>query len=136
MARYKRAWERRDVDLALSLFAADAEFRADPFEAPAIGANAIRAWWNATVAGIDHVELDIERSWVSGETVLASYHGAWTERTSAERVRARGFLTVELGSDGLIGRMRIWSRTMAVGTDATLHADGAAANSANATVGG
>lgn len=120
LGRYKRAWERRDVDLAVGLFAPDAEFRADPFAAPAIGANAIRAWWNTTVAGIDHVELDIERSWVSGETVLASFHGAWTERASAARVRTRGFLTAELGGDGLIARLRIWSRAMAVGTDTTM----------------
>ena len=136
LARYKRAWERRDVDATLELFAPDAEFRADPFEAVLTGANAIRAWWNTTVAGIDHVELDFERSWVSGETVLASFHGAWTERASAERVRTRGFLTLELGSDGLIGRMRIWSRTMAVGTDATLRAEGAVANGASATIRG
>jgi hypothetical protein len=128
LARYKRAWERRDVDLAVSLFAPDAEFRADPFEAPLVGANAIRGWWNATVAGIDHVELDVERTWVAGETVLASFHGAWTERATAGRIRNRGFLTAELDGDRLIARLRIWSRTMAVGTDATFAAEGAAAS--------
>jgi ketosteroid isomerase-like protein len=127
LASYKRAWERRDVDLAVSLFAPDAEFRADPFAAPLSGANAIRAWWNVTVAGIDHVELDVERTWVAGETVLASFHGAWTERATAQRIRTRGFLTAELGAERLIERLRLWPRTMAVGTDATLQAEGSAA---------
>jgi ketosteroid isomerase-like protein len=126
LARYKRAWERRDVDLALSLFDPDAEFRFDPFEAPLTGANAIRAWWNATVAGIDHVEFDAERTWLAGDTVLASFHAAWTLRPTAERTRTRGFLTFELGPDGLVQRLRDWSRTRAVGMDSTFRPEGAA----------
>jgi ketosteroid isomerase-like protein len=126
LARYKRAWERRDVDLALSLFDADAEFRFDAFEPPLSGVNAIRTWWNATVAGIDHVDFDLERTWLSGETVLASFHAAWTDRATAERSRTRGFLTFELGPDGLVRRLRDWSRTKPVGTDATFHPEATA----------
>jgi hypothetical protein len=126
LARYKRAWEQRDVDLALSLFDAGAEFRFDPFEPPLSGVNAIRAWWNATVAAIDNVDFDLERIWLAGETVLASFHAGWTERATAERTRTRGFLTFELGPDGLVRRLRDWSRTKSVGTDTTFRPQGAA----------
>jgi ketosteroid isomerase-like protein len=125
LASYKRAWERRDVDLAVSLFNADAELRFDPFEAPLSGANAIRSWWNATVAGIDHVEFDAERTWVAGDAVLASFHAAWTARATADRTRSRGFLAFELGPDGLVRRLREWSRSKVVGMDGTFRAEGA-----------
>jgi ketosteroid isomerase-like protein len=125
LARYKRAWEGRDVDGALALFDPDAEFRFDPFEPAVTGANAIRAWWNGTAAAIDHVEFDPERTWLAGETVLASFHAAWTDRATAARTRTRGFLTFELGPDGLVRRLREWSRSKVVGTDSTFRPEGA-----------
>ncbi|HXX59930.1 MAG TPA: nuclear transport factor 2 family protein, partial [Candidatus Sulfotelmatobacter sp.] len=56
--RFKRAWERLDVDAAVDLFREDAEYRFDPFEAPLTGANAIRAHWNDVAASQAHVEFD------------------------------------------------------------------------------
>ena len=119
LARYKRAWERRDVELAMELFTDDAEFRFDPLEPALEGANAIRGWWNETVAGIAHVDFDAERIWLSGDTVLASFHAAWTEQSGAGRIRSRGFLTFELAPDGRVHRFREWSRGKTVGIDST-----------------
>lgn len=117
--RYKRAWERLDVDAAVALFREDAEYRFDPFEAPLAGANAIRAYWNDAAASQTHVEFDAERVWVSGPTVLASWHAAFTRRSTAERVRERGFMTLELADDGLVARFREWSIGRTVGQDRT-----------------
>ena len=66
-----------------------------------------------------HVEFDAERVWVSGPTVLASWHAAFTRRTTAERVRQRGFMTLELDEAGLIARFREWSVDRTVGVDRT-----------------
>jgi len=118
--RFKRAWERLDVDAAVALFRADAEYRFDPFEAPLAGANAIRAYWNDAVASQAHVEFDAERVWVSGPTVLASWHAAFTRRATAERVRQRGFMTLELDEAGLVARFRAWALDRTVGPDRTL----------------
>ena len=93
LERYKRAWEARDPDLAMELYAADAEFRLDPFEEPAHGENEIRAIWNDVAATQANVEFDAERTWAVGQTVLASWHVAFTRRSNAERVRLRGFST-------------------------------------------
>ncbi len=120
LARFKRAWERRDVDLAVSLFRADAEYRFDPFEPPLAGANAIRAYWNEAAATQLHVEFDAERVWVAGRTVLASWHAAFTRRATAERVRYRGFMTLELDDGGLVSRFKEWSLGRTVGTDSTV----------------
>ncbi len=108
IARYKFALERRDPDLALELFREDAEYRPDPFEPALVGSNAIRESWNGIAASRNHVEFDAEHIWVSGATVLASWHGTYTVRATTERVRTLGFMTLELDDDGLISRLREW----------------------------
>ncbi len=124
LARLKHAAERRDVDLAVSMFRADGELRGDPFEEPLVGANAIRGAWNAAVASRANVEHDAEQVWVVGRTVLARWHGAYTRRSDAQRVRQRGFLTMELDDAGLITRMREWTLTREVGVDGTFAPEG------------
>ena len=122
LQRFKRAWEGRDVDAMVELFGASAEYRDDPFESPLVGANAIRAYWNEAAASQVNVEFDAERVWVSGPTVLASWHAALTRRASGERVRYRGFMTLELDEQGRVGRFRAWSIARMVGQDGTVRA--------------
>ena len=118
--RYKRAWETRDPELAMALYREDAEVRLDPFEDPVRGSNEIRAIWNDVAATQDHVEFDAERVWTAGQTVLASWHAAFTRRSNAERVRIRGFTTFELDDEGLIQRAKQWASARVVGRDSTL----------------
>jgi ketosteroid isomerase-like protein len=118
-ARLKHAWEKRDPDAMLELYSEDAEYRIDPFMQPLKGANAIREHWNTVAAEQDHIEFDAERVWVSGRTVLGSWHAAFTQQASRSRVRVRGFSTIELDDDGLVARMRDWPVTRSVGTDSS-----------------
>lgn len=120
LERYKRAWEERNPDRALELYREDAEFRIDPFEEPAQGANAIRAIWNDVADSQANVEFDAERTWAAGNTVLASWHVAFTQRATAQRVRIRGFFTFELDDAGLIQRAKQWAIARVVGADSTL----------------
>ena len=120
LQRYKRAWERRDPDLAMELYRDDAEVRLDPFEEPARGANEIREIWNDVAANQDHVEFDAERVWIVERTVLASWHAAFTRRSNSERVRIRAFSTFELDESGLIRRAKQWAQARVVGRDSTL----------------
>jgi ketosteroid isomerase-like protein len=123
LARLKTATERRDVDLAVALFREDAEYRPDPFMDPSVGANAIREALNTEAAERANVEFDAERVWVSGSAVLASWHGAHTKRADGERVRSRGFLTLELDDERLIGRLRGWTMSRAIGRDSSFSVD-------------
>ena len=118
-ARFKQAWEGRDPDAMLELFSEDAEYRVDPFMEPMIGLNAIREHWNAMAAAQDHIEFDAERVWVSGRTVLGSWHVALTDRATADRIRVRGFSTMELDDHGRIARMREWPVRKVVGIDSS-----------------
>ena len=118
-ARFKEAWQRRDVDQMLALFREDAEYRPDPFEPPLVGDIAIREYWTGVAATQANVEFDVERIWVTGRTVLANWHVAFTRRTTAERIRQRGFTTLELDEVGLVARSRAWVVARTVGTDSS-----------------
>lgn len=118
-ARFKRAWEGRDVDSMLELYADGAEYRIDPFIEPLEGLVAIREHWNGVVAAQDHIEFDAERVWAAGRTVLGSWHVALTRRASADRVRIRGFSTMEIDDRGRIARMREWPVERVVGIDSS-----------------
>lgn len=124
LATFKRGWERRDPDVLMSLFEDDAELRPHPFADEMAGVNAIRAHWNRICAEQVHVEFDAQRIWVAAATVLASWHAAYTLRRTAERVRVRGFMTLEVGEDGLVQRMRQWPIEQVVGTDSSFRAEG------------
>jgi hypothetical protein len=120
LAALKRGWEGRQPDLIVDLFSADAEYRDDPFAEPLSGRNAIRARWNGICASQLHVDFDAERIWVSGATALASWHGAYTRRSTAERVRVRGFMTLEIDETGAVRRFRQWPQARVVGRDETV----------------
>lgn len=124
LATFKRGWEQRDPDTLLDLFSDDAAYRPGPFEEELSGSVAIRAYWNEVCASQVHVEFDAERIWISGSTVLASWHAAYTRRRTAERVRARGFMILELDDGGLVGRARQWPTERVVGVDSTFRAEG------------
>ena len=46
---YKRAWEERDSDTVVTLFAEDAHYIETPFRTAMIGHDAIRRYWDAEV---------------------------------------------------------------------------------------
>lgn len=119
LALWKRGVERRSPDDLLELCDRDIDFRPDPFSEPLTGLNAVHAHWNELAASQANVEFDAERVWVSGNTVLASWHGAHTRRATAERVRVRGFMTLELSDERKIQRFRQWPTERVVGTDST-----------------
>jgi hypothetical protein len=119
MARYKAGWERRDPDSIMELFAENAQYRDDPFADELAGSNAIRSKVNDVCAQTANVEFDAERVWVSGATILSSFHSAYTLRSNGKRVRQRGFLTMELDDAQQIWRFRQWAAEREVGTDST-----------------
>ena len=116
---YRRALQSLDVDLALSLYREEAELRDDPWGPTCVGVLAIRARWNALAATRAHIDFDIERHWTSGSAVIAAWHGAYTVRASAARVRQRAVTIFELDAGGLILRERTWALERSVGLDST-----------------
>jgi ketosteroid isomerase-like protein len=70
VARYRRAWIERDADAASQLFTEDAIYREQPFQAPFVGREAIRAYWARVTASQTSVELRYGQS-IVGDGRLA-----------------------------------------------------------------
>ncbi len=98
-------------DAWVALYTEDAEYHGDPFGAPLVGHNALRAWLLRSAETRRDFEFTVERHWVSGSSVLAAWHAAWTRRDDGGLVRVAGFLTADIAADGRIGRYREWSVT-------------------------
>jgi ketosteroid isomerase-like protein len=128
LARFKRAREQRDPDGMLELFAPDAEYRHDPFEPPLSGSLAIREHWNRIATEQAVVEFDAERIWVSGRSVLASWHAGYTPAGTQDRWRERGFMVLEMDDAGLISRLRTWPLVRLVATESPAGAAGVPAD--------
>ncbi len=105
---YGTAWETFGGDAWVALFTEDAEYHDDPFGAPLVGHNALRALMLHDAETQRDVDFTVERHWVSGSTVLAAWHASWTRRTDGEHIRVSGFLTADVAGDGRISRLHEW----------------------------
>ncbi len=108
---YVRARSAHDGDELTALFTPDAEVIVDPFAAPLVGHNGLRAYLLEAADAERWYELAIERHWVSGDTALAAWRASWTRSPDGAKVRQAGFLSAEVGEDGRIARLRLWTVT-------------------------
>ena len=111
---YGRAWATFDGDAWVALFTDDAEYHEDPFGAPLVGHNALRAYLLDAAASQT-------RGRVHGRAALGLGHDGprrlarafVRQRRSARVARIAGFLTAEVASDGRISRFREWTTARA-----------------------
>ena len=96
-------------DVLVDQFAETCEVAIDPFETPLVGHNALRAYLNDAAEAERWFDLAIERHWVSGSSVLAAWHASWTRVADEAKVRQAGFLSAEMGEDGRIMRLKLWT---------------------------
>ncbi len=108
LERYGKAWQDFDGDAWVALFTEDAEYHGDPFGAPLVGHNDLRAFMLESAETQRDVDFTVERHWVSGSTVLAAWHASWARPAGGDRTRTAGFLTAEVAADGRIERFREW----------------------------
>jgi ketosteroid isomerase-like protein len=102
---------RCDGDRLTDRFTDDAQVFPDPFATPLAGHNDLRAYLLSAAERQGAFDLAIERHWVSGDTLLAAWHASWTRRSDDAKIRQAGFLSAEVGGDGRIARLRLWSVT-------------------------
>jgi ketosteroid isomerase-like protein len=106
---YGTAWQTFDGDGWVACFTDDAEYHEDPFGAPLVGHNALRAYLLEAAASERDVEFTVEQHWVSGTTLLAAWHATFVGLPSGQHTRLAGFLTGEVASDGRVSRFREWT---------------------------
>jgi ketosteroid isomerase-like protein len=105
---YADAWRTFDGDAWVALFSEDAEYHVDPFGAPLVGHDSLRAFLLDAAANQRDVQFTVERHWVSGPTVLAAWHATWASRDDGRLTRVAGFITAEITPDARISRFREW----------------------------
>jgi ketosteroid isomerase-like protein len=107
LERYGRAWETFDGDAWVDLFTDDVEYRADPFEPPLVGHNAVRAYLLKAAELQEEVSFTVERHWVVDPTILLAWHAGYIQRSDRAQIRLAGFMTLEM-RNGKIARLREW----------------------------
>lgn len=109
LGRLVDARSRYDGDLLVEQFAESCEVVLDPFGSTLVGHNALRAYLNDAAEAERWFDLAIERHWVSGSSVLAAWHASWTRVADEAKVRQAGFLSAEMGEDGRMTRLKLWT---------------------------
>jgi len=110
LGAFVRAELTGDGDAFVALFTEDAELHTDPFDAPLIGSNAIRAYLGTLARTETQLDLTVERHWVSGATILAAWHATFLRPSDRAHLRQAGILTADIRS-GRCARLRLWTVT-------------------------
>ena len=106
---YGAAWETGDVQRAVTLFTAEAEYFETPFEPPMVGSDAIAAYWTAGAAeGQRDVRFAHTILSVSERTGLAHWHATFTRIASGSAVTLDGILQAEFADGDRCARFREW----------------------------
>ena len=107
LAGYKRAWEERDANLAVALFAENARYYETPFDAPKAGRSGIRDYWTTVTADQRNVGFKFEIVAVNDRTGLARWSASLTSAASGARVELDGMFLLTF-ADGLCSELREW----------------------------
>ena len=104
LERYRRAWIDRDADAAAALFAADAVYREQAFQAPFSGREAIRQYWATVTATQRDVELRYGTPVVEGRRLAVEWWANLLNDKAA--VTLAGEFMLVFGDDGLCRELR------------------------------
>lgn len=101
---YRLAWEQRDPEAAAELFAVDATYRSNIFEAPHEGRAGVRAYWEDVTSSQSDVTVTMGRPFVDGSRVAVEF---WTRMgVAGEETTLPGCLLLEFDEQGLCRRLR------------------------------
>ena len=107
---YGKAWERRDADLAASLFADDATYQETPFAEPLLGRDAIRAYWENATCTQQGIDFLVREPIVRGNLLVAEWGCRYTHVPTGQRRELRGVLLAELAGETVHAFREYWHR--------------------------
>lgn len=90
LAKYKKAWETRNVDLAASLFTRDAQYKQGPFEKPIVSREAIQNYWKAATERQEDIHFTVNNFFRIGYILVAEWTCTYRDRSSGERRELAG----------------------------------------------
>jgi ketosteroid isomerase-like protein len=105
-------WEKGDAEKIASIFTDDAQFRPMPFDAPAVGRPAIKAYWKDTPKEQAEIKFRSGEIYVAGPWFSTEFKCTFRRRRTGEMVDVRGALFCET-ADGMLSEMRMyWHRSV------------------------
>lgn len=107
---FGQGWSGGNIDVLLSVFAAEARFIETPFSAPLVGSEAIRGYWKEIPYHQSEVTFTSGEIYAVGPWFSTEFKCTFRRRRTGEWVDARGAIFCELVEDR-IGEMRMyWHR--------------------------
>jgi ketosteroid isomerase-like protein len=108
LASYGTAWEMRDADLAIRIFAPDATYHEMPFDAPKAGRAGIREYWAGVTADQRDVQFESQVIAVNGNTGVAHWSAKFKLASNGATIELDGVFVLEFDAAGLCTSLREW----------------------------
>lgn len=109
LRRYGAAWQSGDPAAAVALFTADAAYHETPFDAPMVGAEAIRRYWTE---GAQDAQRDVRFTATivafDGDTGTAHWRASFVRVPGGAFVELDGVLSARFAADGRCREFREW----------------------------
>jgi len=106
---YGTAWEDRDPEAVIRLFAEDATYQETPFSLPMRGREAIRQYWSrAVLAYQEQARFGYEILAVAETTAIAHWWASFVRISSKTPVSLDGIFLLTFDAAGLCRELREW----------------------------
>jgi ketosteroid isomerase-like protein len=106
---YRMAWETRDPDLVVTLFAQDATYQETPFTEPMRGREDIRRYWTrAVVSYQEQIRFGYEILAVTEVSSVAHWWASFVRISSKTPVCLDGVFLLAFDETGLCRELREW----------------------------
>ena len=95
LAKFKKAWETRDADLAAGLFTRDAQYKQDPFSETIVGREAIHDYWAGATGRQQEIHFNAGTAIRSGYMLAAEWTCTYQDRSSGENREIAGMFLAD-----------------------------------------
>ena len=108
LAAYGRAWERKDTEAFVDLFAPDVRYHWTPFQDPKRGREGVGEAFRAAVSCQEAIEFNCTLRWVEGQEGLAHWWCSFDRVETGHRVRLDGIFEMMFDEAGRCEVFREW----------------------------
>ena len=105
---YGEAWETRDADAAVKIFADDATYRVTPYEKPHVGHSGIHEYWASVTANQRNVRFTHEALSVQGDIGIAHWSAEFDVAPEGIKIELDGVFVLEFDSQGKCRSLLEW----------------------------
>ncbi len=105
---YGDAWESRDPDKAVDLFAENSSYQVTPYEQAHMGRDGVRNYWAGVTENQRNVRFESQVLSVSGDSGIAHWSAHFSVEPDGTRIGLDGIFVLEFDQNGKCRRLREW----------------------------